>query len=161
MNDQTFVNEYIKILNETLTDAFSKNLVMQAQLAVTKQQSDKTAELEAKIRELSNVSSDNNALQHQINALNNQIQSLNGQLENVNNQLANRTSHIDTFKRELVESRNALKIAKAEHEQEKATLTAEIELLKQKNDELASKKRKRALNNVVEENNLISISDTF
>jgi uncharacterized coiled-coil DUF342 family protein len=154
MNDQIFVNEYIKILNETLNDAFSKNLVMQAQLTVAKQQSDRTAELESKIRELSNVSTDNNAFKHQ-------IQSLTSQLENVNNQLSNRTSNIDTFKRELVEARNALKNTKEAHEQEKAALIAEIELLKQNNTKFFSKKKKKVLDDVVENNNLISISDTF
>lgn len=174
MNDQLFVNAYIRILNETLSEAFNKNLVMQAQLEVAKKTNDRTAELEAKIKELTAVSTDNNALQSQLNALKNQV-------EQVNAQANTKNAHVETFKRELVDARNIIKTQAAEIETLKAatdkvvdalnaesqkkigSLTAEIELLKNEIEELKSRKRKRtekvALNNI--ESNFIAVSDTF
>lgn len=174
MNDQQFVNAYIRILNETVSDAMNKNLVMQAQLEVSKLAGNRVVELEAKIKELTNFSSDNNALQTQLN-------SLKAQLEQTNSQLNNKNGHVETFKRELIEARNTIKNITAqhqdellklnnEHNQKIELLTAEIELLKTKCEELKFKKRKKeektaALNTIepafIADNNLISVSDTF
>lgn len=155
MNDQQFVTTYVRILNDTLNEAISKNLVMQAQLEIAKAQLSVMAELENKIKELSNVSSDNNALQNNINILK-------GQLDQANAQLLSKNSHSDTFKKELVDARNIIK----QYADKVETLNAEIELLNQQIEELKSRKRKKdkaTLNTVVENNNsdLISISDTF
>ena len=174
MNDQLFVNAYIRILNETLSEAFNKNLVMQAQLVVYNKTNDRTAELEAKIKELTAVSTDNNALQSQLNALKSQVEQANAQANTKN-------AHVETFKRELVDARNIIKTQATEIETLKAatnkvvdalnaenqkkigSLTAEIELLKNEIEELKSRKRKRtdkvALNNI--ESNFIAVSDTF
>jgi peptidoglycan hydrolase CwlO-like protein len=184
MNDQQFVNAYIRILNDTVTEAINKNLVMQAQLEVSKNSGNRVAELEAKVKELTNVSSDNNALQTQLN-------NLKAQLDQSNSQLNNKNSHVETFKRELIEARNTIKTITNQHQIESEalksghqkaidvlneenrkkvdSLNAEIELLKAEIAELKSRKRKRektpALNTVesalVAENNLISVSDTF
>jgi len=151
MNDQLFVNTYIKILNDTLTEAINKNLVLQAQLEVTKQTAAKTAEYETKNKELeerlhnlSSVSSNNNALQ-------NEIDSLRSQLDQTNAQVNNKNSHVETFKRELIDARNVIKAK-----------DVEINLLKSEIVKLKSKKRKKekALNNPVN-GDIISISDTF
>lgn len=155
MNDQQFVTTYVRILNDTLNEAISKNLVMQAQLEIAKAQLSVMAELENKIKELSNVSSDNNALQNNINILK-------GQLDQANAQLLSKNSHSDTFKKELVDARNIIK----QYADKVETLNAEIELLNQQIEELKSRKRKKdkaTLNTVVGNNNsdLISISDTF
>lgn len=174
MNDQLFVNAYIRILNETLSEAFNKNLVMQAQLEVAKKTNDRTAELEAKIKELTAVSTDNNALQSQLNSLKNQVELANAQANTKN-------AHVETFKRELVDARNIIKTQaneieslktatnrvvdalNAESQKKVDSLTAEIELLKNEIEELKSRKRKRtekvALNNI--ESNFIAVSDTF
>jgi DNA repair exonuclease SbcCD ATPase subunit len=185
MNDQLFVNAYIRILNETLSEAFNKNLVMQAQLEVSKKSNDRTTELETKIKELTSVSTDNNALQSQLNALK-------SQLEQANTQANTKNAHVETFKRELVDARNIIKTQATEIESLKAatnkivdainlesqkkvdalnvehrkkvdSLTAEIELLKNEVEELKSRKRKRlektALNTV--ESNFVAVSDTF
>ena len=174
MNDQLFVNAYIRILNETLSEAFNKNLVMQAQLEVSKKTNDRAAELEAKIKELTAVSTDNNALQSQLNALKNQVEQANAQANTKN-------AHVETFKRELVDARNIIKTQaneieslktatnrvvdalNAESQKKVDSLTAEIELLKNEIEELKSRKRKRtekvALNNI--ESNFIAVSDTF
>jgi len=161
MNDQQFVNEYIRVLNETLSEAFNKNLVMQAQLAVTKKVGDKTAELEAKLQNLTNLSSDNNALQSQIGALT-------SQLEQTRSSLEQRTSHTETFKRDLVDARNQLKNALDNLEKERLShnakvdsLNVEIESLKKEVEELKSKKKKngKVLNTL--ENSIYVSNDTF
>jgi len=148
MNDQEFVNEYIRILNETVNEAITKNIVMQAQLSLSKKQSERILELETRIRELTSVSSDINALK--------------SQLDHANLQLNNKNSHFETFKRELVESRNIIK----ESAREKDSLNAEIESLKQQIDELKSRKKKKekALNTVAifeETSDSIAVSETF
>lgn len=161
MNDQQFVNAYVRILNDTLNEAISKNLVLQAQLDVAKNHNANVAELENKIKELSsvstNVSSDNNALQKQLNVIK-------GQLDHANAQLSNKNSHVETFKKELVDARNLVKQLTSEHEEQVALLNAEIELLRKQIEELNVKKKKKekALNTVEQDNsNLISISDSF
>lgn len=174
MSEQQFVSSYIRILNETISELMNKNLVMQAQLEVSKQAGNRVAELEAKIKELSNASSDNNALQTQLN-------NLKMQLENSNAQLNNKNGHVETFKRELIEARNAIKnvttqyqielqVLQNEHQKTIESLNSEIKLLKAKCEELKSKKRKKeeketALNTIepafIADNNLISVSDTF
>jgi len=157
MNDQNFVNAYIRILNDTLTDAFSKNLVMQAQLEAAKQNTGRVAELEAKIKELTDFSSDNNALLAQLS-------NMKTQLEHVTNQMNSKNAHVETFKRELVDARNQLKNNESEHLKVVETLNVEIESLKKEVEELKSKKKKniKALNNSTLENSiLISDDSTF
>jgi len=134
MNDQQFVNAYIRILNDTLTDAFSKNLVMQAQLEAAKQNIGRVGELEAKIKELTDFSSDNNALLSQLS-------NLKTQLEHANNQTNAKNSHLETFKRELVDARTQLKNVENDHLKVVSTLNAEIELLKTEVEELKTKKK--------------------
>jgi len=174
MNDQLFVNAYIRILNETLSEAFNKNLVLQAQLEVAKKTNDRTAELEAKVKELTAISTDHNALQSQLNSLREQLETSKAQANSKN-------AHVETFKRELVDARNIIKTQtteieslksatnkvvdaiNAENQKKVDSLSAEIELLKTHIEELKSRKRKRAekvaLNKA--ESNLISVSDTF
>ena len=157
MNDQQFVNAYIRILNDTLTDAFSKNLVMQAQLEAAKQHTARIAELENKIKELTDFSSDNNALLAQLS-------NMKTQLEHVTNQMNSKNAHVETFKRELVDARNQLKNNESEHLKVVETLNVEIESLKKEVEELKSKKKKntKALNNSTLENSiLISDDSTF
>jgi len=157
MNDQNFVNAYIRILNDTLTDAFSKNLVMQAQLEAAKQNIGRVGELEAKIKELTDFSSDNNALLGQLS-------NMKTQLEHVTNQMNSKNAHVETFKRELVDARAQLKNVESEHLKVIDALNAEIGLLKTEVEELKSKKKKniKALNNSTLENSiLISDDSTF
>lgn len=161
MNDQQFVNEYVRILNETLSEAFNKNLVMQAQLAVSKKAGDKTAELEARIQNFTNLSSDNNALKSQLEALSKQ-------LEQAKVNIDQRSSHIETFKRDLVDARNQLKGAldnlekeRLSHNAKVESLNVEIESLKKEVEELKSKKKKngKVLNTL--ENSIYVSNDTF
>lgn len=171
MNDQVFVNTYIKILNDTLTEAINKNLVMQAQLEIARTSAAKVVELENKIKELTSVSSENNTLQTQIN-------SLKSQLEQSNAQISSKNNHVETFKRELIDARNIIKnlnndhaskmeSIKKEHDAKVESQNGEIETLKRDIQELKSKKRKKkeALNTLevfsVENSGSISVSDTF
>ena len=157
MNDKNFVYAYIWIINDTLTDAFNKNLVMQAQLEATKQHTARIAELENKIKELTDFSSDNSALLSQLS-------NLKTQLEHTNNQANAKNVHLETFKRELVDARAQLKNAESEHSKVVNALNAEIELLKTEVEELKTKKKKniKALNNSTLENSiLISDDSTF
>lgn len=152
MNDQVFVNTYIKILNDTLTEAINKNIVLQAQLEVSKSSAAKVPELENKIRELNSTSVD--------------VSSLKEQLNQTNAQLASKNGHVETFKRELVDARNLIKSLNAEHASKVASLESEIESLKQKLVELNSKKRKNksTLNTLAvlpTESNSILVSETF
>ncbi len=160
MNDQVFVNTYIKILNDTLTEAINKNLVMQAQLEIARTSAAKVVELENKIKELTSVSSENNTLQTQIN-------SLKSQLEQSNAQISSKNNHVETFKRELIDARNIIKNLNKDHEIKVESLNSEIETLKRDIQELKSKKRKKkeALNTLevfsLENSGSISVSDTF
>jgi|694.fasta_scaffold112942_2 hypothetical protein len=156
MNDQIFVNTYIKILNNTLNEAINKNILLQAQLEVSNEvattSSSKAAELEAKLSEFNSISESVNTLKHQLN--------------DSNNQLSNKHNHIETFKKELVEARNTIKKLQEENDIKVASLNFEIELLKGKNAELSQKKKRNppALNTNNEstlESNLVLISDTF
>lgn len=171
MNDQIFVNTYIKILNDTLTEAIGKNLVLQAQLEIAKTTASKVVDLENKIKELTSVSSENGALQNQLN-------SLKSQLEQANAQVSNKNSHVETFKRELVDARNIIKNLNNEHvvkieslNKEHAIkvdlLNSEIEMLKRDLEELKSRKRKKkeALNTLdafaSDNSTSILVSETF
>jgi predicted nucleic acid-binding Zn-ribbon protein len=156
MNDQIFVNTYIKILNNTLNEAINKNILLQAQLEVSNEvattSSSKAAELEAKLSEFNSISESVNTLKHQLN--------------DSNNQLSNKHHHIETFKKELVEARTTIKKLQEENDIKVASLNFEIELLKGKNAELSQKKKRNppALNTNNEstlESNLVLISDTF
>lgn len=177
MNDQQFINVYVKILNETLGEAFNKNLVLQAQLEVSKQLGNRTAELEAKIAELTNLSTNNNALLVE-------VESLKTQLNQANLYLSNKNNHIESFKRELGEARAQLKTALTNNNAEfeallskhkteiellnlknnakVESLNEQIELLTKENEELKSRKKKngKALN-TLETSVFISDNSTF
>lgn len=160
MNDQIFVNTYIKILNDTLTEAIGKNLVLQAQLEIAKTAASKVVDLENKIKELTSVSSENGALQ-------NQLKTLKSQLDQANAQVSNKNNHVETFKRELVDARNSIKNLQSEHALKVELLNAEIETLKKNIEELKSrkKKKKEALNTLdafaSDDSNSILVSETF
>lgn len=95
MSDQEFINTYVRILNESLKETVSKNMLLQAQFEVSKRAADRAAEFERKIKELTGVSLDNETLVQE---------------------LFNKNSHVDTFKRELLEARNQIKLLIAEND---------------------------------------------
>ena len=155
MNDQVFINSYIKVLNDTIVEAMNKNLIMQAQLEVGKLTAARVVELENKLKQLDELSTENHNLR-------NQLISLNSELQVAGDQVSRKNTHIDTFKRELIESRGLIK-----------RLTKEVESLQEQNvglasqlEELGSKKKKKKVNgesaSVAEEEHVtISVNDTF
>lgn len=146
MNDQKFVNTYVRILNDTVSEAINKNLVLQAQLEVAKEHAIKVAELENRIKELTDTSSDNKSLLNQLNAIKTQ-------LDQANSQVSSKSGHIETFKRELVDARNQLKNA----QNEIVLLNSEIAKLKSKKQKKEAKET--TINNTEEP--AISVSDMF
>jgi chromosome segregation ATPase len=133
MSDNEFINVYVKLVNDTLNEAFNKNLVLQAQLEIAKRQIAGIDGLNARIHELENVSSDNVAhLTHlaasdeHINSLEQKVYDLSTQLnaktqeaakavadvKNItldNESLRSKLSHLDTFKSELLTARSQIK----------------------------------------------------
>jgi len=128
---------------------------MQAQLEVGKLTAARVVELENKLKQIDELSSENHNLR-------NQLISLNSELQVAGDQVSRKNTHIDTFKRELIESRGLIK-----------KLTKEVESLQEQNvaltsqlEEQGSKKKKKKGNGeaaqVVEEEHItISVNDTF
>lgn len=157
MNDnQVFVNSYIKVLNDTINEAMNKNLIMQAQLEVGKLTAARVVELENKLRQLEELSTENHNLR-------NQLTSLSSDLQVADEQVSRKNNHIETFKRELIESRGTVKRMTKEIE----SLNEQIVTLSMQVEELNSKKRKKkgaadeALQVEKEEVTIISVNDTF
>lgn len=152
-NNQVFVNAYIRVLNDTINEAMNKNLIMQAQLEVAKLTSARVVELENKLKQLEEVSTENHNLKNQIISLNTTIQV-------ADEQVSRKNGHIDTFKRELIESRSMVKRLTKDNE----SLKEEIVALTSQLEENGSKKRKKKTVEEPpqkEENILISVNDTF
>jgi len=138
MNEQAFINAYIKLLNDSFNEAINKNIVLQAQLEVAKKDVGKVAELEEKVKQLSTESFDNSGLAGRLQELERQLAESRNQsksvVENLNSQLANKAMQAETFKREVLSCRETIK-----------NLTNEIQVLK-------SRKKKKPANETVTEN---------
>jgi len=138
MNEQAFINAYIKLLNDSFNEAINKNIVLQAQLEVAKKDVGKVAELEEKVKQLSTESFDNSGLAGKLQELERQLAESRNQsksvVDNLNSQLANKAMQAETFKREVLSCRETIK-----------NLTNEIQVLK-------SRKKKKPANETVTEN---------
>lgn len=138
MNEQAFINAYIKLLNDSFNEAINKNIVLQAQLEVAKKDVGKVAELEEKVKQLSTESFDNSGLAGRLQELERQLAESRNQsksvVENLNSQLANKAMQAETFKREVLSCRETIK-----------NLTNEIQVLK-------SRKKKKTANETATEN---------
>jgi erythromycin esterase-like protein len=138
MNEQAFINAYIKLLNDSFNEAINKNIVLQAQLEVAKKDVGRVAELEEKVKQLSTESFDNSGLAGRLQELERQLAESRNQsksvVENLNSQLANKAMQAETFKREVLSCRETIK-----------NLTNEIQVLK-------SRKKKKPVNETVTEN---------
>lgn len=102
MNEQEFINVYIRLLSQSLTEQTNKNLVLQAQLEVANQTAAKVGELENKLKEYSDASFDSSGLVAKIK----QLQVL---LDEANTMAATKAAHVETFKRELIGARETIK----------------------------------------------------
>lgn len=138
MNEQAFINAYIKLLNDSFNEAINKNLVLQAQLEVAKKDVGKVAELEEKVKQLSTESFDNSGLAGRLQELERQLAESRNQsksvVDNLNSQLASKAMQAETFKREVLSCRETIK-----------NLTNEIQVLK-------SRKKKKAADETATEN---------
>lgn len=127
MNEQAFINAYIKLLNDSFNEAINKNLVLQAQLEVAKKDVGRVAELEEKVKQLSTESYDNSGLVGRVNELERQ-------LVDARSQLANKALQAETFKKEVIQCRETIK-----------HLMNEVQVLK-------SRKKKKAADETATEN---------
>lgn len=138
MNEQAFINAYIKLLNDSFNEAINKNIVLQAQLEVAKKDVGKVAELEEKVKQLSTESFDNSGLAGRLQELERQLAESRNQsksvVDNLNSQIASKAMQAETFKREVLSCRETIK-----------NLTNEIQVLK-------SRKKKKSANETVTEN---------
>ena len=138
MNEQAFINAYIKLLNDSFNEAINKNIVLQAQLEVAKKDVGKVAELEEKVKQLSTESFDNSGLAGRLQELERQLAESRNQsksvVDNLNSQLTGKAMQAETFKREVLSCRETIK-----------NLTNEIQVLK-------SRKKKKSANETVTEN---------
>lgn len=101
MNNEKYVNYYVEILTNTLTDAVIRNVSLQANAKINEDVIKDQAELIEKLKSL-----ENNVQEHlnTINSLKNEIDTLNNfkfENENIKSQL----QHIDTFRNELLKCR--------------------------------------------------------
>jgi len=149
MNEQAFINAYIKLLNDSFNEAINKNLVLQAQLEVAKKDVGKVAELEEKVKQLTTESFDKSGLANRVHELERQLSDARAQnksavdgvnaqakaqIDSLSSQLANKATQAETFKREVISCRETIK-----------NLMDEVEVLK-------SRKRKKSVAEPVTEN---------
>jgi hypothetical protein len=107
MNQEKFVSSYIELLNDTITDAFQKNLVMQVQKKVTE---DELEELKNYVKNIKNSSDSTLSkneqeiiiLKEQLNEERRQRQLAMIEVE----ELRKNNHHIETFKNQLLQVRN-------------------------------------------------------
>jgi chromosome segregation ATPase len=151
MSNENYVNYYIETLTSTLTDVIVRNVSLQA---TTKMHDDIVKDYEGAIEilknELQNVQSNQNnsivQLQEENKRLVDELSSirqLKSEYENVKHQV----QHIDTFRNELVRSRQENEINVARYESTIKDLVEQIDYLqmspakRKKYDELKSKEK--------------------
>jgi hypothetical protein len=144
MANEKYVNHYVDILTSTLTDTILKSVSMQANARITddviKEQSEKIElidkvlrEKDEQIRQLSTqkTANENNV----INDLNNRINQKDVELSRLNNELnelknkyrdydsiKNQATHVDTFKNELIKTREEVNKVRDEYEKKIVSL---------------------------------------
>jgi len=147
MANEKYVNHYVDILTSTLTDTILKGVSMQANARITddviKEQSEKIElidkvlrEKDEQIRQLSTqkTANENNI----INDLNNRINQKDVELTRLSNEvnelrnkyrdydsIKNQATHVDTFKNELMKSREEVNKVRDEYEQKIVSLQKE------------------------------------
>jgi chromosome segregation ATPase len=109
MNQEKFISSYIDLLNSTLTEAIQKNLTILAQKNVIEQELNEvksTVNNESKSLKdvLQQRDKEINDLKNQLNDARRQKDAATGET----NELKKNVQHIETFKSELVKSRNEI-----------------------------------------------------
>ena len=142
MGNEKYLNYYVEVLTNTMTDAVVRNISLQANAKITNDViEEQTKTIQSLESELKNhkSGSDDTIKGHldTINHLNNQLAELNkmrGEYENVKHQV----SHIDTFRNELNNERENHKKTRAEYQLKLKELNEQIEYL-----QLTPAKRKK------------------
>lgn len=135
MNQERFVNSYVELLNTTLTEALQKNMVLQAQNIILKQDveslENKNREVENKTKEIS-LQKDNEILflKSQLNDERKQSGIIAQDREEVKKSL----QHVTTFKNELLKARKEI--------EQKDELISELLKNNSKNPPVKSLKKK-------------------
>jgi hypothetical protein len=109
MDQERFVNSYVELLNATLTEALQKNIVLQAQHNIMKQDiqsfEQKIREDELKIKEIiAQRDGEILSLKSQLNDERRQSASVANEREEVKKSV----QHVDTFKNELLKARKEI-----------------------------------------------------
>lgn len=101
MSNEKYVNYYVEILTNTLTDAVIRNVSLQANAKVNEDVIKNQAELVENLKNLENTVQEH---VNTINSLKNEIAVLNSyKIENEN--IKSQLQHIDTFRNELLKCR--------------------------------------------------------
>lgn len=134
MNQEKFVNQYIELLNATVSEAINKNLVIQAQKRVLEKELEEVAStIKGYEDAVKKVTADKDReienLKNQLNASRRETVIAGNERE----ELKRNVQHVETFKSELVKTRNII----SELETTIAEKDAKINAL---NDEIDKKK---------------------
>lgn len=149
MNNEKYLNYYVEILTNTMTDAVVRNVSLQANARVTEELVNEQAK---RIEELSVMEANRNSeTDSEVEKLNLVIANLNNSIANLNNELSDlrkqksdfenvkyQVQHVDTFRNELLKERNLHQRTRVEYDDRIKELNDQIEYL-----QLTPAKRKK------------------
>ena len=111
MNQEKFVNQYIEILNATVTEAIQKNLVLQSQKRVTELELEEIKKaIDELVKGQKSKDAEIESLKQQLNASRRETVVAGNERE----ELRKSIQHVDTFKNELVKTRTEIDNLNAE-----------------------------------------------
>jgi len=142
MGNEKYLNYYVEVLTNTMTDAVIRNISLQANARVTEEVVNEQAktieslklEIERYKAEKENLSKGQNDT---ISNLNNQLTDYNRMKAEYDN-IKHQVTHVDTFRNELVKERDNHQKTRNEYEQKIKELNSQIEYL-----QLTPAKRKK------------------
>lgn len=131
MKNEKYLNYYVEILTNTMTDAVVRNISLQANSKVTEEVIEQQSQqIEQKLQQIQQLTSQVDNLNKQVGELN----AMRNEYENVKHQV----QHINTFREQLIEERDNHKKTRDEFEKEIKLLNEKIEYL-----QLTPAKRKK------------------
>lgn len=135
MDNGEYVNNYIEVMTNTMTDAVVRNVSLQAQLKINEKI---ISELQNAVNESQQIDNEKfSELEEQISTLTSDNQRLNmmrNEYENVKHQV----QHVETFRKELTAARKQVEDIQKEHKKIVDELNKKIEYL-----QLTPAKRKK------------------
>ena len=149
MSNEKYLNYYVEILTNTMTDAVVRNVSLQANARVTEELVNEQAK---RIEELSVMEANRNSEKDsEVDRLNSVIANLNNSVANLNNELndlrrqknefenvKHQVQHVDTFRNELLKERDLHQQTRNGYEYKIKELNEQIEYL-----QLTPAKRKK------------------